>query len=381
MKSYIDINTIMRNAATSTVERNQWKNANNSCFGKCLQNQLDQAAIEMVSTVAQFNKIVANPGFQGAIFQQDDFMMATVLHKEIELDKPIYIGMVITELAKLHMYEFYYDVLQPFFGYQNLELCMTDTDSLLIKVTIPEEKIRENPDYNIYNAISEINRDYGCPIDTNGFSQETLQKYNILSTNNSRIGYFKSETGEKPIYEFVGLRAKAYSYRLASDGVDDKHMRLKGVGKSAIKNIEHEAYRQCIHNDLQKDLIEQEVTVPLIRAKAHNIYSILSRKVGLSCNDTKRFVLADNIHTLAFGHYRTPEARSDMAWQLRIKKLEAKFRKMLDDSDYEGDSESDEETDVDLQSSSSESESENASSSSEENDNTTSEDERMEIDE
>ena len=143
--------------------------------------------------------------------------------------------MVITELAKLHMYEFYYDVLQPFFGYQNLELCMTDTDSLLIKVTIPEEKIRENPDYNIYNAISEINRDYGCPIDTNGFSAETLHKYNILSTNNSRIGYFKSETGEKPIYKFVGLRAKAYSYRLASDSVEDKHMRLKGVGKSAIK--------------------------------------------------------------------------------------------------------------------------------------------------
>ena len=49
------------------------------------------------------------------------------------------------------------------------------------------------------------------------------------------IGYFKSETGEKPIYEFVGLRAKAYSCRLASDGVEDKHMRLKGVGKSAIK--------------------------------------------------------------------------------------------------------------------------------------------------
>ena len=95
--------------------------------------------------------------------------------------------------------------------------------------------------------------------------------------------------------------------------------------------------------------------------------------MGLSCNDTKRFVLADNIHTLAFGHYRTPEARSDMACQLRIKKLEAKFRKMLDDSDYEGDSESESKEDVDVQSSLSESE--------EENNNTTSEEERMEVDE
>ena len=129
-------------------------------------------------------------------------------------------------------------------------------------------------------------------------------------------------------------------------------------------------------------MIEQEVTVPLIRAKAHNIYSILSRKVGLSCNDTKRFVLADNIHTLAFGHYRTPEARSDMAAHLRIKRLEAKFRKMLDDSDYEGDSESEVEEDEDLQSSSSESEGENAHEDLEEEiDNEIEQDERMELDE
>ena len=116
---------------------------------------------------------------------------------------------------------------------------------------------------------------------------------------------------------------------------DDKHMRLKGVGKAAIKNIEHEAYRQCIYNELKPELIQQEVTVPLIRAKAHNIYSILSRKVGLSCNDAKRFILADNIHTLAFGHYKTSEARSKMASHLRIKKLEAAMRRILDGEEDE----------------------------------------------
>ena len=62
-----------------------------------------------------------------------------------------------------------------------------------------------------------------------------------------------------------------------------------------------------------------------------------------------------------------------MAANLRIKKLEAKFRKLLDNSDYEGDSESEEEEDMDLQSSLSESD--------EENTNTTSEEEIMELDE
>ena len=63
-----------------------------------------------------------------------------------------------------------------FFGMQNLKLCMTDTDSLFVKVTIPPEKLKENPEYNIFNAIADINRDYGCPIDTSGFSTETLTK-------------------------------------------------------------------------------------------------------------------------------------------------------------------------------------------------------------
>ena len=341
IKSYIETNTIMRNAATSLVERNVWKNANNSIFGKFMQDQLNQAALEMVSTVEEFNKVVADPGFHGAIFQQDDFMIATVLYKEVEITKPIYLGMVITELAKLHMYEFYYDILQPFFGWQNLELCMTDTDSLFLKVTIPAEKLAENPNYDIYNAIADINRDYGCPIDTSGFSPETVSKYNIPSYNNSRIGYFKSETGDRPIHEFVGLRAKAYSYRIWGEGPDAKHLRLKGVGKAAIKDIEHEAFRLCIHNELDPGLIQQEVTVPLIRARMHNIYSILTRKIGLSCNDTKRFIMADNIHTLAFGHYKTAQAREEVAIASRIKQLEVQMRKLLDEESENEESDED----------------------------------------
>ena len=35
---------------------------------------------------------------------------------EIVMDKPIYLGFAILELSKLHMYETYYDTLQPYFG-------------------------------------------------------------------------------------------------------------------------------------------------------------------------------------------------------------------------------------------------------------------------
>ena len=32
------------------------------------------------------------------------------------MDKAIYVGFAILELSKLHMYETYYDTLQPYFG-------------------------------------------------------------------------------------------------------------------------------------------------------------------------------------------------------------------------------------------------------------------------
>ena len=49
-------------------------------------------------------------------------------------DKPIYLGAAITELEKLHMYCFFYDQVIPSWGRDNVELLMTDTDSLMLKI-------------------------------------------------------------------------------------------------------------------------------------------------------------------------------------------------------------------------------------------------------
>ena len=38
------------------------------------------------------------------------------------MDKAIYVGFAILELSKLHMYETYYDTLQPYFGQEKLWL-------------------------------------------------------------------------------------------------------------------------------------------------------------------------------------------------------------------------------------------------------------------
>ena len=50
------------------------------------------------------------------------------------MDKPIYLGFAILELSKLHLYERYYDKLQPVFGQEIIQLHYIDTDAFVLSL-------------------------------------------------------------------------------------------------------------------------------------------------------------------------------------------------------------------------------------------------------
>ena len=50
------------------------------------------------------------------------------------MDKPIYLGFAVLELSNMHMYETYYDKLQPYFGQENIQLHYIDTDAFVFSV-------------------------------------------------------------------------------------------------------------------------------------------------------------------------------------------------------------------------------------------------------
>ena len=56
----------------------------------------------------------------------------TFKQNEILMVRRICLGSVILELSKLHMYETYYDKLQPFFGQDKLQLLFMDCDSFVL---------------------------------------------------------------------------------------------------------------------------------------------------------------------------------------------------------------------------------------------------------
>ena len=51
---------------------------------------------------------------------------------KVLMGKMICVGFAISEQNKLHMYETYYDKLQPYFGQENIHLHYIDTDSFVL---------------------------------------------------------------------------------------------------------------------------------------------------------------------------------------------------------------------------------------------------------
>ena len=117
------------------------------------------------------------------------------------MDKPIYVGFAILELSTLHMYETYYDNLQPSFGQEILQLHYIDTDG----------KIFSMKTENIIDDIKNIK---------DVFDFSNLDKNLELYSNKNKkvIGKFKIGTLKNIwIDEFVALRSKMYAFKCGDE--------------------------------------------------------------------------------------------------------------------------------------------------------------------
>ena len=110
----------------------------------------------------------------------------------------------------------------------------------------------------------------------------------------------KDETAGDEIIEFVGLRSKLYAFRTQEKEEEKKYKekKCKGIRECVVKKITFDEYKQCLFSS-QK----QNRSMNLIRSHHHEIFSETVDKVALSCEDDKRIILDDNVHTLAIGHW------------------------------------------------------------------------------
>ena len=98
-----------------------------------------------------------------------------------------------------------------------------------------------------------------------------------------------------PIAEFVGLRPEMYSI-LKADGLEER--KDKGVKKAVVKkHISHAQYKEAL---FEGKCFRQ--CMDMLRSREHQILSEHVNKTLLSPLDTKRWIAADGISTLAYGH-------------------------------------------------------------------------------
>ena len=137
---------------------------------------------------------------------------------KLYFNKPVYLGMVILDLSKSLMYDFHYNYIKTKYG-DKAKLLLTVTNSLAYEIKTKD----------LYKDITPgIEKRF----DTSDYP--TNHPSGIKTGHNSKVlGMFKDEAGVKPIVEYVGLKAKLYSYKML-DGSEDK--KCKGMTKNVTKN-------------------------------------------------------------------------------------------------------------------------------------------------
>ena len=207
----------MKAEAKFEPEKDVFKLVNYSLFGKSCENPLNYLEAKILTDDYEIIEAVSKPTCKDVI-RYDNYNLIEFYKKEIQYDKTIYLGSTVLELSKLHMYEFFYNVLQP--SLKDLMVRYMDTDSFVICYT----------EGNVDNKFMDLSN-----LD------------NPIKTNKKIPGIFKHELGSKEIEEFIVLKPKTYSFKNYS-------AKKKGIKKE--NNGKHEDYYNALMDNKEKSVKE-----------------------------------------------------------------------------------------------------------------------------
>ena len=282
LKPYIDKNTNLRTQAKNNFEEDFFKLMNNSVFGKTMENIRNRVNVKLVNTEERLKKLSAKPNYKSCKIFNENLISVHMKKTSLTMNKPVYLGMCILDLSKTIMYDFHYNYIKPKYG-AKAKLLFTDTDSLMYEI--------ETEDF-----YKDISGDVKDRFDTSNYPENHPSDI-PTGINKKVLGMFKDEAGGKNNKEFVGLRAKLYSF-IMEDGKENK--RCKGVKKQVVESsITHEDYKTCLRTG-KEQLRKQNI----LRSYEHEVFAEEINKIALSALDDKRYILNDGIHTLAWGHYK-----------------------------------------------------------------------------
>ena len=127
------MNIEIRKQAKKAFEKQFFKDMNNCVFGKTMENVRSHRDIKLVTTDKRRNQLVSEPNYHATKWFSENLLATEMRKTELKMNKPVYLGLPILDISKAVMYKFWYDYMKPKYG-DNVKLCYTDTDSLIIYI-------------------------------------------------------------------------------------------------------------------------------------------------------------------------------------------------------------------------------------------------------
>ena len=174
--------------------------------------------VKICNKESMFKKYFNSPLYKGHKILSD-LVVAVYMNKNfIVLDRLYATGFSILEISKNHMYQSWYNFIQPSLGVENVNVVLTDTDSLLLHV---KNKSRNEMLDKLASCMDFSN----YPIDHPRYSDK----------NKAAPGFFKDESAGNYMTEVIGLRSKCYITKVRDfkRALDHVHVVCKGITRAA----------------------------------------------------------------------------------------------------------------------------------------------------
>ena len=134
--------------------------------------------IKLVTTDEKRNKLVSEPNYHITKRFSENLLEIEKKKTKVNMNKPIYLGMLILDFSKTLMYKFWFDSFKPKYG-DKAKLCYTDTDSFITNI-ITED------------FFEDISNDVEIWYDTSNYD-ENVKRPLAIGKNKKVIGLFKDE--------------------------------------------------------------------------------------------------------------------------------------------------------------------------------------------
>ena len=186
---------------------------------------------------------------------------------KITIDRPFQVGIVVYQLAKLRMLQFYYEFLDFYLDRRDFELIQMDTDSMYFALSCEKLEDVIRPGYETQ------------------FEEEKKRWLAWDKWSNREPGLFKLE---KEATSGIALCSKCY--HMEDQATGKAKVSSKGVNKRQ-NEMRRERFERALAGD--RDVVVNRG----FRMRDGSMYTYEQRKLGLSAYYDKRWVLPDGIHT------------------------------------------------------------------------------------